>query len=351
MDDILVAAPMPDQVDHLVSTRSNVLKTSGFEIADANIKKGLSVTFLGVKITNSYVSPPVIKVRRDIKTLHDVQQLVGSLQCLRNVLMPPETMSPLYELLKGKHPWEEKTLTEEAARSLDFIEQQMSTGVLSRWNPSLPLDLYVHFTKKGGVRALAQGSPDTAKPIQWVVLGKTSRAFTPGVECLRNLIMKGRKLALSYLGFEPAKIYLPFGKQISASSVAISEHLALALFGFAGELCYATKPPWTQLLAMVDMDLPQKVMDRSLPEQTVFTDASSTTSTAAVVWQTEEQWQCVKTTDKSMSVQLLEASAIVLVCGLFQSEHLNIVTDSICLLPSFAKQCPDQVFQHPLQPS
>ncbi|NXP43049.1 POL1 protein, partial [Leiothrix lutea] len=75
--------------------------------------------------------------------------------------------------------------------------------------------------------------------------------------------------------------------------------------------------------------LPQKVMDRPLPGQTVFTDASSTTSTAAVVWQTEEQWQCVKMTDKSLSVQLLEASAIVLACGLFQSEHLNKLTDSM----------------------
>ncbi|NWR00074.1 POK6 protein, partial [Paradoxornis webbianus] len=66
------------------------------------------VTFLGVKITNSYMSPPVVKVCHDIKTLHDVQQLVGSLQWLRNiVLIPPETMSPLYELLKGKHPWEQ----------------------------------------------------------------------------------------------------------------------------------------------------------------------------------------------------------------------------------------------------
>ncbi|NXU06202.1 POL1 protein, partial [Buphagus erythrorhynchus] len=66
-----------------------------------------------------------------------------------------------------------------------------------------------------------------------------------------------------------------------------------------------------------------------LPGKTVLTDASSTTSAAAVVWQTEEQWQCVKMTDKSLSVQLLEASAIVLACGLFQSEHLNIVTDSM----------------------
>ncbi|NWT54714.1 POL1 protein, partial [Erythrocercus mccallii] len=77
------------------------------------------------------------------------------------------------------------------------------------------------------------------------------------------------------------------------------------------------------------LDLPQKVMDCPLPGQTVFTDTSSTTSTAAVVWQAKDQWQCVKMTDKSLSVQLLEASAVVLACGLFQSEHLNIVTDSM----------------------
>ncbi|NXT45245.1 PO113 protein, partial [Pelecanoides urinatrix] len=65
------------------------------------------VTFLGVGITSSYVTPPKVKVHRDIKTLHDVQRLVGSLQWVRNiVLIPAEVMDPLYDLLKGKHPWE-----------------------------------------------------------------------------------------------------------------------------------------------------------------------------------------------------------------------------------------------------
>lgn len=331
MDDILVAAPTPEQVDQLVLDISQTLKSNGFEITDAKIKKGPSVTFLGVKITSSYVTPPAIKIRQDIRTLHDAQQLVGSLQWLRNViLIPPETMSPLYELLKGKHPWEQKVPSEEAAHSLDFIDQQLATAVLFRWNPSLQLDLYVHFTKEGGLGALAQGPPDTARPVQWVVLGKSSCAFAPGVECLGDVIMKGRKLALTHLRFEPARIYLPFRKQISASSVAVSEHLALALFGFAGEPCYAAKPPWSQLLSVVDMDLPPKVMDRPLPGRTVFTDASSTTSTAAVAWQEEEKWQCIKRTDKCLSVQQLEASAIALACSLFQEEHLNIVTDSVC---------------------
>ncbi|NXY30226.1 PO113 protein, partial [Pomatorhinus ruficollis] len=66
------------------------------------------VTFLGVQITSSYVTPPQMKLRRDIRTLHDAQQLVASLQWLRKiVLIPPEIMLPLYELLRGKHPWEQ----------------------------------------------------------------------------------------------------------------------------------------------------------------------------------------------------------------------------------------------------
>ncbi|NWU73112.1 POL1 protein, partial [Pterocles burchelli] len=77
------------------------------------------------------------------------------------------------------------------------------------------------------------------------------------------------------------------------------------------------------------IDLPWKIMDRPQKGPTVFTDASSVTSTAAVVWQSEGEWRCIKTTDQALSVQQLEAMAVVLACGLFPMEHLNIVTDSM----------------------
>ncbi|NXY80249.1 POL1 protein, partial [Glareola pratincola] len=77
------------------------------------------------------------------------------------------------------------------------------------------------------------------------------------------------------------------------------------------------------------IDLPQKIMDRPQQGPTVFTDASSTTSTAAAVWESGEDWHCVKMTDSALSVQQLEAMAVVLACGLFPVEHLNIVTDSM----------------------
>ncbi|NXW51712.1 POL1 protein, partial [Nyctiprogne leucopyga] len=77
------------------------------------------------------------------------------------------------------------------------------------------------------------------------------------------------------------------------------------------------------------IDLPQKIMDRPQPGPTVFTDASSATSTAAAVWQSKGEWHCIKMTDCVLSVQQLEATAVVLACGLFPTEHLNIVTDSM----------------------
>ncbi|NWU71640.1 POL1 protein, partial [Pterocles burchelli] len=83
------------------------------------------------------------------------------------------------------------------------------------------------------------------------------------------------------------------------------------------------------------IDLPWKIMDRPEQGPTVFTDASSVTSTAVAVWQSEGEWLCIKTTDRALSVQQLEATAVVLVCGLFLMEHLNIVTDSMFL----AKLC------------
>ncbi|XP_074388113.1 uncharacterized protein LOC141726923 isoform X1 [Zonotrichia albicollis] len=147
----LVAAPSASQVDHLVSKITETLQANGFKIASAKIKRRPCVTFLGVGIASSYVTPPEVKVSRDVKTLHDMQCLVESLQWLHNiVLIPPEVMDPLYDLLKGKHPWEPKELTPQATSSPDFIESQMSTGALARWNPAMPLDLHVHFTPRRG---------------------------------------------------------------------------------------------------------------------------------------------------------------------------------------------------------
>ncbi|NXJ31199.1 POL1 protein, partial [Dicrurus megarhynchus] len=72
-----------------------------------------------------------------------------------------------------------------------------------------------------------------------------------------------------------------------------------------------------------------RVASRPVQGITLYTDASSSTSTAAVVWKEEQQWRKVVETDLSLSVQMLEARAMVLAMILFVDVPCNIVTDSI----------------------
>ncbi|RMC01639.1 hypothetical protein DUI87_21652 [Hirundo rustica rustica] len=170
IDDILIAAPSVSQVDRTVLTVSETLKTNGFEIASAKIKRGPCVTFLGVGISSSYITPPQIKIHRDIKMLHDMQQLVGSLQWLRNiVLIPPEVMNPLNDLLKGINSWEQKTLTPEAARSLDFIEQQISDWIIGR-----PHDAYTPVPEESDEPPSNSTAPKDPAPLGFPKIGDSS---------------------------------------------------------------------------------------------------------------------------------------------------------------------------------
>ncbi|NXJ31198.1 PO113 protein, partial [Dicrurus megarhynchus] len=65
------------------------------------------VKFLGYQISHQTVAPLPVQIRREIRTLHDAQQLVGAIQWLRPQLgLSPTILSPLYQLLKGDKPWE-----------------------------------------------------------------------------------------------------------------------------------------------------------------------------------------------------------------------------------------------------
>ncbi|KAF4804810.1 hypothetical protein TURU_004643 [Turdus rufiventris] len=119
----------PASVNHLQD-----LKDKWFRNSECKNKKGTMHNLPrngNLKLLHN--PSPDTKIRRDIKMLHDMQQLVGSLQRLCNiVLIPPKVMDPLNDLLKGKSPWEQKTLTSEAISSVNFIEHQMSVSTLTR---------------------------------------------------------------------------------------------------------------------------------------------------------------------------------------------------------------------------
>ncbi|NXX74876.1 POK18 protein, partial [Urocolius indicus] len=63
--------------------------------------------FLGAINSQTKITAQEVKLQTEVKTLHDVQKLVGSLQWLRGVVsIPNEWMTPFYNLLKGQAAWE-----------------------------------------------------------------------------------------------------------------------------------------------------------------------------------------------------------------------------------------------------
>ena len=123
MDDILLAAPTEQQVEHLFQRAKALLQQHNLSIAEAKIQRGTRLQYLGMTLTGNDISPQPIALAPDVAILHDVQKLVGALQWLRTfVCIPLGLMQPFYELLKGEHLWEPRTLMKECQDNLKLIQ-------------------------------------------------------------------------------------------------------------------------------------------------------------------------------------------------------------------------------------
>ncbi|NXE17246.1 POL1 protein, partial [Lophotis ruficrista] len=72
-----------------------------------------------------------------------------------------------------------------------------------------------------------------------------------------------------------------------------------------------------------------KVLDSPQQGTTYFTDASSQTQRAVVVWKVEGQWQKQTWTEQGKSVQWLEAKAVQMTLQKDSDKHINICMDSM----------------------
>ncbi|NWS99282.1 POK18 protein, partial [Mionectes macconnelli] len=61
--------------------------------------------YLGLIVNTSTVTPQKEELRTDIRTLHDVQKLVGDLQWIRSIVgITNEDLQPFLQLLHGTNP-------------------------------------------------------------------------------------------------------------------------------------------------------------------------------------------------------------------------------------------------------
>ncbi|KFQ71094.1 hypothetical protein N335_06349, partial [Phaethon lepturus] len=100
MDDLLIAAATQQQVDETEKEIVKQLADKGLHVQETKTQKGDSITYLGTRISPQSVVPQPLKFNIQVKTLHDVQKLVGVIQWVRNLIgIPNEMMLPLFELL------------------------------------------------------------------------------------------------------------------------------------------------------------------------------------------------------------------------------------------------------------
>ena len=81
MDDILLAAPTEEMLEHAYSVVIQKLKEKQLAVAQEKVQKGKVVNYFGTKNFDSQVSPQKIQIRTDnLRTLNDFQKLLGDIQ-------------------------------------------------------------------------------------------------------------------------------------------------------------------------------------------------------------------------------------------------------------------------------
>nr|XP_013808265.1 PREDICTED: endogenous retrovirus group K member 11 Pol protein-like [Apteryx mantelli mantelli] len=330
VDDILMAAPSAEGLQEMAADLRRCLAAASLAINEAKVQKGPGIKFLGAEIGHSQIKPLPITLNPDVRTLHDAQALVGSLQWLQNMVpITPSQMQPLYEMLKGRNPWEEKRLTAEAKETLKNISEMLSHPSVQRWDPADKITLYPVLNRQGGMAVLGQGQPERMRVIWWVTPTRPAGAFVPHSSLLARMITKGRKTCISAFAREPDAIALPFKKGTDAQTETFAAAMAMAMEGFPGEIQHLPHLQPLRHLDIIEVGGPARVLPTPKPGNTVFTDASSKTQTAAVAWQENGEWKEATFRAADVSVQYLEAKAVEMALRMFPDDHLNITTDSI----------------------
>ncbi|NXU92565.1 PO113 protein, partial [Xiphorhynchus elegans] len=142
MDDILIASSDLDLLHSATNSVLQILKTHNFEISSEKIQSTAPWQYLGWKISNKTIRPIGVSLNQNVKTLNDLQSLLGSINWIRpNLGITTDDLQPLFSLLKGNPDLNSpRSLTAEAKRSLTIVQQKLASPTVTRkWNGFPPI--------------------------------------------------------------------------------------------------------------------------------------------------------------------------------------------------------------------
>ena len=175
--------------------------------------------YLGWKITDTAILPQPLRLVSDVKTLNDLQKLLGTINWVRPYLgITTQDLAPLFALLKGESDLaSSRALTPEALHALQRVSTAIQNQQIHRISPMFLVCLILIYNLFQPYAFLCQwvsGDHDPLKILEWVFLAHAfSKTVTTGIEMMTLLIQKGRHRLQSLLAQDPASISIPLAKQ------------------------------------------------------------------------------------------------------------------------------------------
>ncbi|KAK4806189.1 hypothetical protein QYF61_001112 [Mycteria americana] len=241
-----------------------------------------------------------------IKTLNDIQKLLGNINWIR---------------------------TQCAAKdALRTVNERLSLQQCHRRVENLPVQLYICNQEQQPLAIIGQWETRERDPLillEWVFLPyQPTKTLVTRIELFAALIKRGRERIVEMTGEEPGLIILPVVKNYLNWCLQNSLELQMALAGFDGQID-THHPPHKMFTFYNNVKIENKPLYQWQPVTgtTVFTDGSGKTGKAVITWKEKGQWQHQIERIEG-SPQLVELHAITMAFRKWSLTPLNIVSDS-----------------------
>jgi hypothetical protein len=332
MDDIPLAAPTEEMLEHVYSVVIQKLKEKQLVVDPEKVQKGKLVNYLGTKNFDSQVSLQKIWIQTDnLRTLNDFQKLLGDIQWVCPYLgLTNKQLQPLYDILwrdiELNSPWQ---LTDPARVALSLLERGIQTAALKRRDLFSPIILCILPSETQPTGVFWQGAP-----LLWI-RPKMSPAkilsYYPA--SIAQLALIGLQQCIQHFGNPPQELIIPYNmKQIEVLSASVDDW-AIFRCTFMGKMGNQfPKDPILQLIKDHPVVFPQITSRVPLPDAPlIFTDGSKTGCRTYLVHDSTP----VTLQFPPSFPQIIELQIVIKVFELY-SEYFNLISDSQYVVNSLA---------------
>ncbi|TRZ13648.1 hypothetical protein HGM15179_013464 [Zosterops borbonicus] len=336
MDDVLVCTPNDDLLAHALDLTVNALVAAGFELQESKIQKMPPWKYLGLEIGKQTIVPQKLAIRTKIETLADVHHLCAALNWVKPWLgLTTEDLAPLFNLLKGGEGLSSpRSLTPEAQKALEKVQNIMSMRQASRCEPSLPFKhiilgnrLHLHgviFQWDKGIVTVPRkdrGRRDSLLIIACVFCSHHwSKRMMKPQELMADLIRKARIRIRELAGCDFECIHVPIQLKSGQITKAMLEYLLqenealqFALDSYSGQISIHW-PAHKIFNSEVQFKLALESVQSRKPLEalTIFTDASGGSHKSVMTWKDPQtqQWES-DVAEVEGSPQVAELAAVI----------------------------------------